>query len=77
MKTLAILAFSLVVLANGDFSYCNITRSVAERLIDQDPINGTVDNSRDMPVLPLLGSVTVVGVCLLFGNAASRQSSRS
>ena len=76
MKTLTILAILLIVAANGVFSYCGITRSVAERLIGQEPINVTVGNSHILPVLPLLGAVTVVGVCLLLGNPASRQSTR-
>ena len=76
MKTLVILAVLIIVVANGVLSCCGITRSVAERLVDQEPINVTFGNSHIKPVLPLLGSVMVVGVCLLLGNPASRQSSR-
>ncbi len=76
MKPLAILAILLIVFANGVFSYCGITRSVAELLTGQEPINVTAGNSHIMPVLPLLGAVTLVEVCMLLGNATSRQSSR-
>jgi len=76
MKILTILTVCLIVAANGVFSYCGITRSVTERLIGQELVNVSGGNSQIMPVLPLLGSVTVVGVCLLLGAPAGRRSPR-
>ena len=61
MKPLTILANLLIVVANGVFFYCGITRSVTELLTGQELIHVRGGNSHIMPVLPLLGAVTVRG----------------
>jgi len=65
MKPLAISTILLIVIANAVLSYFGVDDPIVERLIGSKSVRVTVGSSHATQLLPVFGSVALVGISLL------------
>ena len=61
MKPIIILGVALIVLGVVALSYQGITYTTRERIIDIGPVQATADREKTIPLLPLLGGLSLAG----------------
>jgi len=72
MKTLAILTILLIVVANVTLSSMGNNDSIMDRILDHHRIRMTATTPPAFPLMPFVGSVALVGVCLLMDGTAKK-----
>ena len=65
MKKYALSGFFLIVLGIVAFTYQGITYTTREKVVDIGPIHLTADNSRTIPLPPIVGAVALIGGIVL------------
>lgn len=72
MKPLVIMAILLVVIANAALNYHGNTSSLLDRSMSLGPMPAVAARAHAVPVLPIAGSVALVGISLLMGTRAKK-----
>jgi len=65
MKKYALSGFFLIVLGIVAFTYQGITYTTREKVVDIGPVHLTADNSRTIPLPPVVGAVALIGGIVL------------
>ena len=74
MKPLTIITILLIVVANATFTYLGINYSIIERTIDLKNGHVSADKPGALHVMPIAGSVALVGASLLMGGNRGNRS---
>ena len=65
MKKYVLTGFFLIVLGIVAFTYQGITYTTREKVVDIGPVHLTADNSRTIPLPPVVGAVALIGGIVL------------
>jgi hypothetical protein len=72
MKPLVIIAILLVVIANAALNYHGNTSSLLEPAMGHGSMPAVAARAHAIPMLPIAGSVALVGISLLMGARAKQ-----
>ena len=65
MKIITVVAIILIVIGIVAFAFQGITYTTREKAIDLGPIQVTTEKTRKVPLLPIVGAITLVGGIVL------------
>ena len=72
MKNLLLASILMIILGGGALTYQGITYTTTEKAIDIGPLQITAERTHTIPVLPILGAISVIGGVILL--VASRRN---
>ena len=72
MKPIIIIAVILIALGVVAFAYQGISYTTREKVVDLGPLKLTADNTRTIPLPPIVGAVALVGGVALLVIARKR-----
>lgn len=65
MKINTVIGIVLIVLGVAAFAFQGITYTTRERAVDLGPIQVTTENTRTIPLPPIVGAIALVGGIVL------------
>jgi uncharacterized membrane protein YidH (DUF202 family) len=65
MKTYTLIGIILIVIGILVFAYQGITYTTREKVVDLGPIHMTAENTRTIPLPPIVGGIALVGGIVL------------
>jgi len=72
MKPLALVAILLIVIVIATFAYDGVNYTTTEPSPGRGPSLVTMEVTRTIPPLPIVGAVVLLGITLLLGTSAKR-----
>jgi hypothetical protein len=72
MKPLTLVAILLIVVVIATFAYDGVNYTTTEQFSGHGPSPVTMEVTRTIPPLPIVGSVALLGITLLLGTSAKR-----
>jgi len=61
MKTSIVFAVILIVIGIASFGYQGITYTTREKVVDIGPLTVTADETKTIPLPPVIGAIALVG----------------
>ncbi len=65
MKNLLLASILMIILGVGALTYQGITYTTTEKAIDIGPLQITAERTHTLPLLPILGGISIVGGVVL------------
>jgi uncharacterized membrane protein HdeD (DUF308 family) len=74
MKTITITGIALIVLGIAALAYQGISFTTREKALDLGPIEVTTENTRNIPLPPIVGAIALVGGIALLVMGAKKSA---